>query len=215
MAKPTAPLLSFGASGTLAKTMVYSKWKGRPYVRRHVIPANPKTVAQTLTRDTFGSANAIWKISPAIFQEPWDRFATGQVLTGRNAMISRFVTINRGLSDLLLMAFSPGAKGGLAPLTLVITPGSQQLSCVVTAPTPPSGWTLTAIQAAAIRDQDPATGTLYEITAGEDVSTPYDVVLTGLTASVLYAVGAWTKWAKPDGSIAYGPSILDSDTPTA
>lgn len=214
MAKPTAPLLSFGASGTLAKTLVYSKWKGRPYVRRHVIPANPKTVAQTLTRDTFKTANGIWKISPAIFQEPWDRFATGQVLTGRNAFISRFVSINRGLSDLLSMAFSPGAKGGLAPLTLVITPGSTQLSCVVTAPTPPSGWTLTAVQVATIRDQDPATGLLYEITAGEDLVTPYDVILTGLTASVLYAVGAWTKWAKPDGSIAYGPSILDSDTPT-
>lgn len=215
MAKTTAPLLSFGASGALAKTLVYSTWKGRPYARRHVIPANPKTVAQTLTRDVFASANSIWKIAPTLFIENWNRFATGQVLTGRNAFISRFVRDNRSESDLLSMTFCPGAKGGLAPLTLVITPGSTQLSCVVTAPTPPDGWTLTSIIAAAIRDQDPASGTLYEITAGEDVSSPFDVVLTGLTASVLYAVGAWTKWAKPDGSIAYGPSIQDSDTPTA
>lgn len=215
MAKTTAPLLSFGASGSLAKTMVFSTWKGRPYARRHVIPANPQTVAQQLTRNTFKTGNAMWKIAPALFQAPWDRFATGQVLTGRNAMVSRFVSTNRGETDLLSMVFSPGAKGGLAPLTLVITPGSQQLSCVITAPTPPSGWTLTSCIAAAVRDGVPDTTVLYEITAAEDVSTPYDCILTGLTASVLYVVGAWTKWAKPDGSVAYGPSIHDSDTPTA
>ena len=113
------------------------------------------------------------------------------------------------------MVFSPGAKGGLAPLTTVVVAGSNQLTVTVTAPSPPSGWTLTSCIAAVIRDGAPATTTLYEVTAGEDVSAPYDIILTGLTASQLYVVGAWTKWAKPDGSIAYGPSILDTGTPTA
>ena len=49
MAKVTAPLLSFGGLGTIGKVAVYSKWKGRPYVRQYVIPGNPKTAGQTLT----------------------------------------------------------------------------------------------------------------------------------------------------------------------
>jgi hypothetical protein len=215
MAKTTAPLFGFGASGTLAKAIVFSKWKGRPYARRHVIPANPQSTAQTLTRDVFSTATAIWKIAPTLFIEAWDRFATGQVLTGRNGFTGRFVSVLRAASDLTTMVFSPGAKGGLPPLTTAVVAGSTQLEVTVTVPAPPSGWTLTSVICAVIRDGAPATTTLYEVTAGEDVSSPYVVTLTGLTASVLYIVGAWTKWAKPDGSVAYGPSILDSGTPTA
>ena len=215
MAKPTAPLLSFGASGTLAKTLVYSKWKGRPYTRRHVIPANPQTTAQTLTRDVFSTGNNIWKVAPALLVDPWTRFAAGQVLTNRNAFIGRFVSVLRAAVDLTTMVFSPGAKGGLAPLTLVVTAGSQQLTCDVTVPAAPTGWTLTSVTAATIRDGAPATTTLYDVTAGEDLAAPYQIVLASLTPAVLYVVGAWTKWAKPDGSVAYGPSILGSGTPLA
>jgi hypothetical protein len=46
MAKVTAPLLSMGASGTIGKTMTFGAWKGRPYVRQRVIPANPKSASQ-------------------------------------------------------------------------------------------------------------------------------------------------------------------------
>src|SRR3546814_12612164 len=84
MAKTTAPLLSFGADGQIAKTMVYSKWKGIPYVRRHVVPANPQTVAQQLTRTTFSQLREMWKIAPAIAQLPWDTFAIGRPFLGLN-----------------------------------------------------------------------------------------------------------------------------------
>src|SRR3546814_4148752 len=78
MAKTTAPLLSFGADGQIAKTMVYSKWKGIPYVRRHVVPANPQTVAQQLTRTTFSKLREMWKIAPAIAPLQRDNFAIGR-----------------------------------------------------------------------------------------------------------------------------------------
>lgn len=214
MAKTTAPLLSFSATGTIAKTQVYSKWKGRGYVRRHVIPANPNSTEQQKTRGVFTVANSIWKGAPSLFTDTWNLFATGQVLTGRNAFTSKYVTVERGLLDRLLMPFSPGAKGGLAPLTAVATPGAGQLSVAVTAPTPPTGWTLTSCIAACIRDNQPDVDTLTTITAAEDVTDPYACVLTGLTSAQLYVVGAWTKWAKPDGSVAYGASILTSATPT-
>lgn len=213
MAKPTAPLLSFGASGTLAKTMVYSSWKGRPYVRRHVIPANPQSTAQTLTRNAFASANSIWKILGPLGRSPWDRFATGQVLTGRNAMMGRYVSENRGETDLLSWNMSPGAKGG-TPLTSVVptSPGVNDILLTCVTPTPPTGWTVTSVVGMVIRDQDPQTGILYETTEDEDIGGLLPL-LTGLTTAVLYVCGAWIKWLKPDGTIAYSVASMTTFTP--
>ena len=143
MAVPTAPLLSFSASGQIAKSMVFSRWKGRPYVRRYVIPSNPQSAAQTATRTVFAWGNAVWKLAPTLFQAPWDLFATGQVLTGRNAMLSSVVRNLRSQTDLSLMEFSPGAKGGLAPSSILTTAGVGTLTIDFTNPTPPTGWTQT------------------------------------------------------------------------
>lgn len=46
MARTTAPLFSLDASGTIAKAITFSKWRGRQYVRRHAIPKNPQSPAQ-------------------------------------------------------------------------------------------------------------------------------------------------------------------------
>lgn len=46
MARTTAPLFSLDASGTVAGAIVFSKWRGRQYVRRHTRPKNPQTVSQ-------------------------------------------------------------------------------------------------------------------------------------------------------------------------
>lgn len=50
MAKLKAPLLSFGASGAIAKSLVYFPWKGLDVVREYVVPANPKSDAQIIQR---------------------------------------------------------------------------------------------------------------------------------------------------------------------
>lgn len=213
MAIPTAPFLSFAASGQIAKTLVAANWKGRPYLRRYVIPSNPNTAAQQSTRNTFSWGNAVWKISPTLFQAPWDAFAQGQVLTGRNAMLSSVVSNLRGDVDLADFVFSPGAKSGLAAASMAVTPGVGTLTVDITAPALPAGWTIVQGIAAAIEDQSPETGTLYTMTAGFDATDPYSVVLAGLNTN-LYYVGAWFEFTKPDGSTAYGPSIHDSDTPT-
>jgi len=60
MAKLKAPLLSLGASGQLGKSIVFFPWKGLDVVREYVIPANPKTTAQTTQRDYL--ANAVTRI---------------------------------------------------------------------------------------------------------------------------------------------------------
>lgn len=50
MAKLKAPLMSLGASGKLADTLVFFPWKGISAVREYVIPANPNTALQQTQR---------------------------------------------------------------------------------------------------------------------------------------------------------------------
>ena len=154
MAIPTGPLLSFGASGTIGKTVVFSKWKGRPYVRRHVIPSNPKTAAQTLTRNIFSFMSDTWKSSPTLLRSPWERFAQGQVLTGRNAFMGKNVNIMRAETDVNLWLGSPGAKGGLALSSMSLTSVSHGSDVINTAPATPTVWTSFAGVAAAPDDHD-------------------------------------------------------------
>ncbi|MBA7534812.1 hypothetical protein ES705_27062 [subsurface metagenome] len=59
MAILKAPLLSLGASGALGKTLVYFGWKGLDVVREYVVPANPKTGAQTTQRGFLAGAVAM------------------------------------------------------------------------------------------------------------------------------------------------------------
>lgn len=46
MARSTGPLFSLDASGSIGGAITFSKWKGRNYVRRRVIPSNPKSGGQ-------------------------------------------------------------------------------------------------------------------------------------------------------------------------
>lgn len=214
MSKVNAPLLSFNASGAIAKTQVYASWKGRPYVRRYVIPANPDTTEQQSTRNVFAWLQNVWKFAPAQITEAFDAYASGQVMTGPNALIKTNLSALRGDTDLSAFLFSPGAKSGPPAAAIGLTPGSGSMAVAITAPTLPTGWTIDRGIAAGIRDQDPHSGILYTITAGEDATSTYSVSLTGLTSGELYRFGAWFKYVKPDGTYAYGPSILDSDTPS-
>lgn len=214
MAKVRAPLLSFGAGGQIAQVQVYASWKGRPYARQYVIPANPNTAAQQSTRNVFIAANRLWKTAPALLTAPWDRFATGQVLTGRNAFASSYISSLRGQVDMTNLVFSPGAKGGLVAAGIAVTPGVDTLTVDLTAPPLPSGWTIQAGVAAAIPDDDPAAPASFTITAGEDLATPFSIALAGLTVAGLYRVGGWFRYLKPDSTIAYGASLQASGTPT-
>lgn len=61
MAKVIAPLFSLGASGKLAKSLVYMKWKGIDDVRQYLIPANPKTAKQQSQRSKMTDAVEKWQ----------------------------------------------------------------------------------------------------------------------------------------------------------
>lgn len=191
MAKLVAPLLSFEGSGQIARTQVYSKWKGIPYARRYTIPADPRSTAQVSTRTTFSWLNFVWRTAPTDFVAPWQAAVVGRPLIDRNLFIKQNLPVLRGAGSLDGMVFSPGAKGGLtSPIT--ITPGTAQLTFAGTDPAPlPSGWTVVALVGAAIKEQDPEMDTDYEVFTVTDSSTPFSVVMSGLDATTDYAAAGW------------------------
>lgn len=89
MAKVKGPLMSLSASGSVADTIVFSIWKGRPYVRELVTPSNPQTANQAAVRSILGatakSAKAVLTSSAdvdgfgsAMFQATRDAAPSGQ-----------------------------------------------------------------------------------------------------------------------------------------
>lgn len=62
MATVKGPLFSLDASGTVGGSVVFANWKGRNYVRRHVVPANPKSVDQVSVRAMLRFLSQIWKL---------------------------------------------------------------------------------------------------------------------------------------------------------
>lgn len=217
MAKIQGPLLSMGGSGQIGQSHVYSRWKGRGYARRYVIPANPQSTEQTKTRGVFTLLNDLWRTSPADFQTPWTAFAQGKVLTNRNAFLSKNVKFLRPkgfpeLNTLEGMFMSPGAKGGLVfPITIETGAGVGGTMAISAAdPDPlPSGWSVVGLTAAAILEQDPQAPTSTEVVTATDNASPWSITLTGLNAGADYAVGAWFVFQRSANvlDLAYGPAV--------
>jgi len=215
MSKLIAPLLSFGAGGGLAKTVVYSSWKGVPYARRYVIPANPRTTKQQVTRNVFKSLNQMWLLMPGIGKEPWIARAQGRPLTAVNAFIQsnvRGIDTTTPPTDWADFIGSAGAKGGLPPASLGLTPAAGQITAAIGTPAIPDDWTIAAAQGIAFLDGDPQVSFVGTVQAQEDATASYSLVFTGLTAASDYVVSAWLKWNRPDGTFAYSTSITDIDT---
>lgn len=202
MARLTAPLLSFEGSGQIAKTQVYSTWKGIPYARRYTIPADPKTTEQVKTRTVFSWLNFVWRTAPADFKAPWQSAVQGRPLIDRNLWLKQNNGFLRDLLTLEGMVMSPGAKGGIAsPIT--ITGGAGQITFAGADPAPlPSGWSIVALVGAAIRDQDPHEGVDYEVFTASDTTTPYSAVISGLDSATDYAAAGWWVYQR-------SPSLTD------
>jgi len=88
MAKVDAGALSFGASGTIGGTMTFSSWKGRPYVRRRVIPSNPKSGGQVGVRAGMRWGSRAWAGLSGAQQATWETPAAARAISPFNAFVS-------------------------------------------------------------------------------------------------------------------------------
>lgn len=210
MPKVSAPLLSFGASGQIAKAQVYSSWKGVQYVRRYAIPANPRTNKQVSNRGMWKFINNAFLYAPASVRAAFNAYAIGKPLTGRNKFFQdnmKLLAKDPAPTDVEGFVMSPGSGGGLPPSALVVTPGASKLTLTATIPDVPAGWAIASVQAAAIVNADPADEFGGKWFNGQDAVNPYSVEITGLTTGIEYAVGLWIVWTRPDGKTAYSVSI--------
>jgi hypothetical protein len=76
------------ASGTVAGAIVFSRWRGRNYVRRHAVPSNPRTGLQVGVRSAFKFLSQWWKTFSPTEAGKWDSVGNVTRVTGLNAFIS-------------------------------------------------------------------------------------------------------------------------------
>lgn len=89
MVKVNGPLFSLDASGTLGKAIVYSKWKGRNYVRERVIPSNPKSGPQTGRRAMFKWLTQHWAGLITSTKASWQTLADQIIAAPVNAFVKQ------------------------------------------------------------------------------------------------------------------------------
>jgi len=99
MAKVSAPFLSLSAGGKFANTLVASVWKGIPYMRKYVVPANPNTTAQAAHRALFTLAVLAWQTIKivAIMKTAWavDALMGAATESGFNAFVANAIKLMR------------------------------------------------------------------------------------------------------------------------
>lgn len=213
MAKVKSPLFGLDAVGTIGKSVVFATWRGVRYARRHVIPANPRTTAQTSVRNVFKFLNDLYKFMPAQAQEPWVSYAQGQTYTDRNGFIKVNLPVLRNAADLSGLIGSPGTNAAPPPTDLILTVDTtnNQITAELQGNAPP-GWTIEKATFMLIQDQDPHNDLASQPQVLEATTSPYQVTFTGLQDLTTYTVTAWFKFIKPNGDAAYGPSQTKQGT---
>lgn len=89
MATVTSPLMSMDASGQIGHAVVYSKWKGRNYVRRYAKPSNPNTPAQSGVRKLFAYLVSRFLGLSDTAQADWKAAGQAMAMTGTNFYIQQ------------------------------------------------------------------------------------------------------------------------------
>lgn len=87
MATVKGPLFSLDASGSIGGSVVFAKWKGRNYCRRHAVPANPKSVLQVGTRAMLRFLSQQWDGLTDGEKATWDVPAAPNNISPFNAYI--------------------------------------------------------------------------------------------------------------------------------
>lgn len=219
MAKVTGPLLSFGGAGQIGKTQVYASWKGRQYARRYVVPANPSSDGQKLTRAVFTYLFGLYRYADASAIASMGAAASAARLTTANMFPRANLKLMRANVNNHNLVLSPGAGGAPATPAAVLTPGANNLSGAIPDPVLPTGWMATPhMYAAAVAAWNGTgfadVGTDFTMFVADDATSPYVCNITGLAATTDYVYVNWYSVARPDGTLAYGVSNVQVGTTT-
>lgn len=133
MARVSGPLMSLDASGTVASTIVFSKWKGRNYVRKHVKPHNPKAALQVGMRAMFSFLSQAWASVISASQATWSDPADAKAISKFNAFMSANQYDWRNFQSPSQTATRDESLQANALTGFVVTPGVREVSVEITA----------------------------------------------------------------------------------
>lgn len=131
MARTVGPLMSLDASGSVAGTITYSKWKGRNYVRQLVTPSNPRSALQVSTRAMMKYLSQRWAPDLNVPNKAsWDDDAAALAVSPFNAYIKTnlarwtqfqspsYVTPVLAVGVVPTFTTLPGSVGGVGQATI-------------------------------------------------------------------------------------------------
>ena len=129
--------MSLDASGTVAGAIVFSKWKGRSYVRRHAIPANPQSGLQVGIRAMMRFLAPLWTSMP-ITNTTWIPLAETDRISPFNAYIR--YNMQRWRQYKPPTDAYPADEGGTPPSapTTTVTNGVHSITLTITQGSNPS-----------------------------------------------------------------------------
>jgi hypothetical protein len=102
MAKWKSPLFS-DIRNKLGENVVFSMWKGRPYMRSYVVPANPDSLKQQANRDQMRKIVAMYQANikgDETLAAAWDVEALPRLISGYNQFVQYGRKVTIGAVDL-------------------------------------------------------------------------------------------------------------------
>jgi hypothetical protein len=140
MALVQGPLMSMEASGTVGNTLTFAKWKGRPYVRNRVVPANPKSSGQLGIRAMLKFLGAAWTALSAPDRASYNADAAANSISAFNAYIA--YNMARWRDALLPSQTKPAelAHSGSSVTGMTLTGGAGSVNVAITLATASNQW---------------------------------------------------------------------------
>lgn len=181
--------MSLGASGSVAKTITFASWKGRSYVRRLVIPANPRSAAQVASRAIIAFLSQAWKNISALNQATWQTRADAMKVSPFNAYTS---TNQKGMSQFPANTSAPSkmdnpARTGTQDTLTGFggTGGKGQVVVQGTITTKASGWGIIVEASTASGPPDTRSSIIFIIDTTANISGSTAIAtITGLAPGV-------------------------------
>ena len=149
MPRVSGPLFSLDASGALDDTIVYSKWKGRPYVRKWASPSNPKSPGQLGIRAMFRALSKAWDALTAPEQASYEELAESLNVSPFNVFMKFNMELWREYNAPSKDIARAQAHTGTTVATLVTTGGIHNVAISGTLTTATNQWLLAILRSSA------------------------------------------------------------------
>lgn len=188
------PLFSLEARGAVGKAIVYAKWKGRDYVRKYVVPANPRSLAQQFQRGILESLSHWWAYLGTTNKATWQTLANSHNYSTFNAYCKFNLDGETDGDNPIGNAASGGHSATVAVASVVITGGVNKIDVVATSGVSPNADDLLIVTLSTDGGANATAQTITRVMHGRSnlaTSTAYEMDMLHVPAGS-YRVGART-----------------------